>query len=158
MRHERGVSYIDVLIAITILLVGVLALGAALTAAVVRASESQEQLEAKQYASSTIEAIFAARDIETLGFAAAKNVANGGVFLDGEVAIRTGAGDDGIVGTADDDGDTVEGYTREVRITDIEDGAVVTLRQIDVTIYYTVGAARREETISTYISDYTQFN
>ena len=52
--NERGFSYIDVMIALVILLVGILASTAALTANLVRSYETEKQVIAKQIALSTI--------------------------------------------------------------------------------------------------------
>ena len=90
-RNEAGFSYVDVMIAVTILLVGVMAMLSAITSGIVMTTTSQQQLSAKQYAQSTIESIFSARDIETLGFDAIGNVGDtsipGGVFLSGRRAF-----------------------------------------------------------------------
>ncbi|HWP43323.1 MAG TPA: hypothetical protein VNO14_08825 [Blastocatellia bacterium] len=171
---QSGYSLIDVMIAIAILLVGILALVSAVTGAVVKTTESQEALTAKQYASSTVEAIFAARDLETLGWDVIGNVGDpqipGGVFVTGVNDIWPSPGIDGIVGTADDqagpdgqlgnadDGTPVFGFRRQISVRDIPDpdrpGAPITLRQIDVTIFYRVGSNSRQETFTSYIANY----
>src|SRR4051812_17132179 len=56
--NESGFSYIDVMIALVILMVGILASAAALTANLVRSFETEKQVVAKQIALSTIESIF----------------------------------------------------------------------------------------------------
>jgi len=134
---EAGFSYVDVMIAITVLLVGVMAMLSAITSAVVMTTTSQQQLAAKQYAQSTIEAIFSARDLDSLGFDAVGNMGDanipGGVFLSGDLPFYSTAGPDGIAGTADDkagtdgvvgtgdDSPAIDGFTRQVTITNIPD-------------------------------------
>jgi Tfp pilus assembly protein PilV len=131
-RNEAGFTYIDVMIAVTILLVGVLALAAAVTAAVVRSREAEQRLIAKQLGDSALESIFSARDIDDLGWDAIGNVGsnpvngvNKGVFLAGEQQIYSSNGADGIIGTADDataQGATaMSGFTRTITITDLCD-------------------------------------
>lgn len=164
--RESGFSYVDVVIATMILMVGVLALGAAMTGAVVNSDESKLQLVAKQYATAASEAIFSARDVSKLGFAAAQNVGSGsGIFLTGEQPIKPGAGTDGIIGTADDTGTAVAGYKRTIVITNINDanndgiddttGGGVSLRLITVTINYLSRGIPRSVEIKTIVGDYS---
>jgi type II secretory pathway pseudopilin PulG len=167
---EAGFSYIDVMIGITILLVGILAMIAAMTGAIAMTTAGEQQLVAKQYALSTLEAVFSARDISSLGFDTIRNVSGGGIFPDGRQNIWPTFGRDGIVGTADDpygpdgapssgdEGAPLDGFDRQIIVTDIPDptrpSAPISLRQIDVTIFYTAGARARQETVTTYIADY----
>ena len=64
---EKGFSYIDVMIGIVIMLVGVLAMASALTANLVRSYETDKKIIAKQMALSTIESIISTRDISRPG-------------------------------------------------------------------------------------------
>jgi hypothetical protein len=140
----------------------------------VQTSQSQDALIAKQYASSTSEAIFSARDLDTLGWDAVGNVGSaevpGGIFVTGEKDIWPTAGQDGIVGTDDDpagpngtvgdsdDGTPADGFRREVTITNVPDpirpNATPSLRRIDVTISYSVGGRKFKETFSSFIANY----
>jgi hypothetical protein len=167
---QAGFSFIDVMIGMTILLIGVLALGGAMAGALIRTEESEEQLVAKQYATTTIESIFSARDVSTLGFAAAQNTTGAnctggpGVFCSGQRNIKASPGTDGIFGTVDDSGLVVSGYTRQIEISNVndEDGdgmddtalTPVSLRRIRVTIFYRVRSATRQVTITALIGDY----
>lgn len=114
---EGGFSYIDVMIAVIILMVGVMALAATLTANLVRSYETEKQIISKQLAVSTIESIISARDINRTDFNNNNLVSNGwvtvanvnpgdpqsrGIFLNGWTPIREDLGLDGIAGTADD--------------------------------------------------------
>ena len=173
-KGEAGFSYPDVMIAITILLVGVMALISAIAGAITMTTSSQEALTAKQIAASTLESIFTARDLENLGWNAVGNVGDsaipGAVFVTGEQPIYPTPGKDGVVGTVDDadgpdgekgtadDGEPALGYRREIRVTDISDpdrpSSPITLRRIDVTIHYSVGSAARTETFTSYIANY----
>ena len=165
---EKGFSYVDVLIGVTILLVGVLALAAAVTAAVVRTREGEQRLIAKQLATSTLESIFSARDIGTLGWDSIGNVGNNvvngvprGIFLIGRQQIFSDPGPDRVVGTSDDGGTPLQGFQRQITISDYDDperpranGFPIMMRRIDVTIFYYVGGIQRQETVSTMISNY----
>ena len=180
--QESGFSYVDVMVAITILLVGLMALVSAITGGIAMTSRSHEALTAKQMASSTVESIYAARDLPTdvapprvaLGWDSIGNVGNaaipGGIFLSGVQPIYGTPGIDGILGTTDDSRgpDGVAGtaddpvaeplFQREIRITDIVDPdrptSPITLRQLDVIIYYTAGSSTRQETFTSYIANY----
>lgn len=117
-RHcENGFSYIDVMIGIVILLVGVAAMASTLTANLVRSLDTEKRMIAKQTAVSTIESIISARDIERpvplsygiKGWDSVGNVGtnpvggvNQGIFLNGWCPIRQDLGLDGVAGTDDD--------------------------------------------------------
>lgn len=146
-RHrENGFSYIDVMIAIVILLVGVLAMASTLTSNLVRSLDTEKRMIAKQVAVSTIESIMSARDIERpngiKGWDSVGNVNNNvvdgtaqGIFLNGWCPIRQNLGIDGVAGTGDDacpvnsicNGAAVntspilDGYERKVVISDVPD-------------------------------------
>ncbi|NNF00446.1 MAG: hypothetical protein HKN25_15615 [Pyrinomonadaceae bacterium] len=147
-KGEEGFSYIDVMIAIVIMLVGVLALASALTANLIRSYETDKKIIAKQYALSTIESIISAKDIARTdaveGWESVGNVGNNivdgtaqGIFLNGWTPIREELGWDGVAGTADDgcpeatacnvagrppnNSPVVPGFERRIVITDVQD-------------------------------------
>ncbi len=110
---QRGFSYIDVMISLVILMVGILGAAQALTANLLRSYESEKQIVSKQLALSTIESIFSAREIARAGSIegwdsignVGSNPVNGvpkGAFLSGFRPIREEIGADGVAGTADD--------------------------------------------------------
>ena len=190
MQHnqgEAGFSYIDVLIALVILMIGLLASTAALTANLVRSYESEKQVIAKQLALSSVESIFSARDIGRPGAVAGwdsignvgTNEVEGvprGIFLNDYCPIRADLGWDGVAGTADDacpagagcavtdrpvnNSEVLPGFERKIEITDLEDpdrptpAYTIKRRRIDVTVRYWVNQLRREQTISTVITNY----
>ncbi len=147
-RNQDGFSYIDVIFALVILFVGLLASASALTANLLRSYESEKQVIAKQLALSTIESIFSARDLardgvlsgwETIGNEGS-NPVDGvpqGIFVNGFRPVREDMGSDGLAGTADDacpgdqpcavpghatnDSPLVTGFRRQVVITDLPD-------------------------------------
>jgi type II secretory pathway pseudopilin PulG len=145
---QHGFSYIDVMIAIVIMLVGVLALAGALAANVVRSQESEKRIMAKQLALSTIESIISAKEIERLGVVdgwdSIRNVQTSlpageinGIFVTGYNPVRTEEGWDGVFGTVDDacagsgscavsgrptnTSALLQGFQREIVITDVAD-------------------------------------
>lgn len=172
--NQDGFSYIDVMIAVTLLLFGVMALAAAVTTAVVRSRETEQQMIARQLVSSSMESIFSARDIpDRLGWDSignvGSNVVNGvamGVFLTGQQQILADTGPDNVVGTADDTGAVMFNYKRQITITDICDPTrpspncptpgtyPVRVRQVDVVIYYNVGTLQRLEKATSVITTF----
>ena len=145
---QDGFSYIDVMFAVVILLVGVLALASALSANLVRSLESEKRTIAKQIALSTIESIISAKDIERPGVVdgwdSIRNIQTGlpvgeinGIFVVGMNPIRVEEGWDGVFGTVDDacsgsgacnvsgrpsnTSAIVDGFQRQIVITDVAD-------------------------------------
>ena len=179
-RRENGFSYIDVMIAITILMIGVLGLVGAITNGINMTTRSATSLGAKQVSSSTMESIFTARDIpDRMGWAKIGNVGDaaipGAAFLAGPQNIYPTAGLDGILGTADDswgaDGVSgtaddaaantpVVGMKREILVRAVIDPdrptSPISMRQIDVIIYYydQANSVTRREVFTSFIASY----
>jgi type II secretory pathway pseudopilin PulG len=102
VRHkEGGFGLVEVVIAILILSIGLVSLSGLFGAAISSMYLSQESLIAKQLARETLESIFTARNTHQITFDQIMNVGAGGIFQDGFQSV-TVAGDDGLVGTADD--------------------------------------------------------
>ena len=145
-KNEKGFSYIDTMIGVVILMVGVLALAAAVTSSVVRSREAEQQLVAKQLSNSALESVFSARDIRLSGEDGWSSIGNigsnpvdgtpKGIFVIGQAPIRADAGADGIIGTLDDacagagpccvggvcnNSAVLTGFRRQITITDIND-------------------------------------
>lgn len=110
-QNQDGFSYIEVMIALVILLIGVLGMTSALSANLIRSYASEKQIVAKQAAVSTLESIISARDIrrsgsisgwDTIGNVGTNPVdgVNQGIFLTGFSPIREDLGWDGVAGTA----------------------------------------------------------
>jgi type II secretory pathway pseudopilin PulG len=145
---QDGFSYIDVMIAIVIMLVGVLALAGALAANMVRSLEAEKRIAAKQMALSTIESIISAKDIQRTGVIAGwdsiQNIQTSvpageinGIFVVGFMPVRVEEGWDGVFGTVDDacagsgpcivsgrpnnTSALVNGFQRQIVITDVAD-------------------------------------
>jgi hypothetical protein len=134
-------------------------------------------LIAREKAREAIESVHSARDTGEFAWNTIRNVADGGVFLNGLQPMR-GPGNDGLVNTADDgaveemrrpgaDGIlntaddqlfTLSDYQRQVSITPLNiDGTGnvnPNLRQVTVTVQYRVDGILRNYTIISYISSY----
>lgn len=173
--NEKGFTYIEVMCAIVILMIGILAQLSAISLSMLRQRESEKQTLARQLASSALESIFAARDLGNEGGLSNfnginnTNVNSGGIFLPGWTPIREDSGNDGIQGTADDAcpanaACTVGSYTnnsavlndfeRQIVITDIADSSgKVKKRQVQVNIRFYVGQLQRQQSIATIIAD-----
>jgi Tfp pilus assembly protein PilV len=177
-KNESGFSYIDVMIAIVVLMVGVLAMTSALTANLLRTYTMGEQIAAKQIAVSTLESIFSARDIARPGVLSSWNTIrnvlinppageDNGIFLTGWRQVRETGGADGAAGTADDAcasgaicaGNTgnpeVNGFERKIEITDVDAGfATIKERKIVVTVRYKVKQIYFQESLTSVIADF----
>lgn len=100
-KSQRGFTLIEVMIAIVVMSVGLLAVIASLATAVAATQSSQEDLIARQKALEAMESIYTARNSQQIPFAAVANVASGGIFLNGAQTMKC-AGPDGLVNTGDD--------------------------------------------------------
>lgn len=105
LKATSGFSLVEVLIATSVLAVGVLAAAGVLAAGMQRLGTSPNDVIATQKASEAVESVFSARDSHKLTWAEIRNVNgagnDGGVFLDGPQQLKL-AGADGLVNTADD--------------------------------------------------------
>ncbi|MEJ7624956.1 MAG: hypothetical protein WKF34_13265 [Pyrinomonadaceae bacterium] len=175
-KSEAGFSYVDVIIALLILMVGVLALLSGISGSVVQTRAHERQLLAKQIATSTIESIMSVKETDPtrLGWPAIGNVGtnpvggvNQGRFVVGFQPVLADAGPDEVIGTADDTGAPVSGLQRRIVIADVCDPdrpspvicnpagtSAVRIRAVDVTVTYSVGGLLREETLRTVLTDY----
>lgn len=174
--NEKGFSFIEVMCAMIILLIGILAQLSALTFSLLRQREAEQQNTARQISSSTLESIFAARDLgKTAGISSWEMINNtdvnkNGLFIAGWNPVRQNSGKDGIQGTIDDacpadsvcqsgnyknTSPVIAGYERKIIITDVQESEnqVVKKRRLEVKIRYNVGQAQREQTVATIIAD-----
>ena len=180
-----GFSFIELIVALALLMVGLLGLAQVFYFGMAIVGTSSAQLIAREKAREAIESVHTARDTRVITWAQIRNTAapncgawanttpnGGGTFLNGEQNILA-AGPDGLVHTPDDAGQEMTpgpdntlgtaddvplvGFTREVAICDINGNA--NLRQIAVTIRYNgstaVGVRRRTYTLITYISSFS---
>jgi prepilin-type N-terminal cleavage/methylation domain-containing protein len=173
--HEQGFSLVEVLVAMGILAVALLSLAGVFTTMLARASNTSADIIAKEQATQAIEAIFAARDSRRLTWTQLQNTNNGGIFTVGFTnLVSTGAdripntsddgdnttimtvrkpGPNGNLGDADDLIVPLTNYQRQIAITASASSAD-TLRQVAVTIRYTVSGFQRQFTMTSFISSY----
>jgi prepilin-type N-terminal cleavage/methylation domain-containing protein len=175
-KKQEGFTYIEVMIAIVILTVGIMAQLSALSLTMFRATEAEKRNTARQIGSSTIESIFAARDLGNVNGISNWEAVNlttahaDGIFTPGWNLIRESAGQDGVLGTPDDScgynyncqvgtytntSEITSGFERKIEVIDVTETGVsdVKKRRIEVKIRYYVGQISREETLSTLIAD-----
>lgn len=98
---DQGFTLIEVMIAIVVMSVGILAVIASFATAVAATQSAQEDLIARQKVLEAMESIYTARNSQQIPFASVANVSNGGIFLDGAQTLKC-AGPDGLVNTGDD--------------------------------------------------------
>jgi prepilin-type N-terminal cleavage/methylation domain-containing protein len=170
---EGGFSLIETLIAMAILATGLLGLAGVFALGMAHLAGSSEGLVAREKAREAVESVHTARDTRVITWAQIRNVAAGGVFLDGAQPLRTAGADglvntaddgpleaslipgpDNVLGTADDVEIPLEAYTRQIEISDIVTGGAVnpSLRQLRVTIRYKVGQTNRSYVLTTFVS------
>src|ERR1700716_2403099 len=100
-KSERGFGLVEALIAAVVLVVGLVALAGLFAQSLTFLQSTREDLVAKQKATAALEAVYAARDDASLGFASIQNVTSGGIFKDGFQQMFV-AGANGVVGTTSD--------------------------------------------------------
>lgn len=100
-RKHQGFSLIEVMIAIVVMSIGLLAVIASLATAIAATESGEEDLIARQKALEAMESIYTARNSQQIPFSAVANVSNGGIFVNGAQPMLC-AGPDGLVNTGDD--------------------------------------------------------
>jgi prepilin-type N-terminal cleavage/methylation domain-containing protein len=164
---HRGFSLVETLIAMVILSGGLLALASGLSQGMLIMSTSHYHQIAKDKASEALESVNTSRDTHIINWGQIRNVSQGGIFLNGALALRA-HGNDGLVNTADDgaletetlpgpDGtlgnaddivNSLDAFRRQIIITDISPN----LRQIRVVVTYQIGHLNRQYELISYIS------
>jgi prepilin-type N-terminal cleavage/methylation domain-containing protein len=177
-KASPGFSLIEVMFAVVILSVGLMALLAVFAQAVSAAKFSREDLIAKQKARETLEGVYAARNDTSISFSDIQNAANGGIFNDGfrpmylpgangivgtaqdttTLDSMTLPGPDGKLGTSDDVTVPLVNYQRQILITSVTnpDGSTnPDLRRVSVTVRVaSPGRPQRDYIVSGLISRY----
>jgi prepilin-type N-terminal cleavage/methylation domain-containing protein len=175
-KSSRGFSLIEVMFAIVILAVGLVALLSVFAQAVAVSRYAREDQIAKQKAREALESVYSARNATSISFSDIQNVSNGGIFKDGfqplylpgaNGIVGTGEdtttldqivlpGPDGKVGTADDMTIPLVNYQRQILITGVtnSDGSTNSdMRRIAITVRMTsAGRGSRDYAVTGIIS------
>ena len=173
-----GFSLVEVMFAVVILAVGLIALLAVFAQAVSASRFSREDMIAKQKAREALESVYAARNDTSIAFSDIQNAAKGGIFNDGFQALYLpGAngivgtaqdtatldhivlpGPDGLLGTADDVTVPLVNYQRQILITNVTNADGSTnpdLRHLAVTVRVTSpGRPQHDYVVTGFISRY----
>ena len=174
-RDDAGFTLIEAMIAMVVLSVGLLGLAQAFYIGMQHMSTSSANLVAREKAREVIESVHSARDTRTITWAEIRNVADGGLFLNGQQPLYA-AGADGLINTADDEAAGVESprspgpngvlgddddeftpltnFQRQVEIVELNP-VNPDLREVRVTITYTVGSQPRTYRLRTFISAFS---
>jgi prepilin-type N-terminal cleavage/methylation domain-containing protein len=172
--RRDGFTLIEAMVAMVVLSVGLLGLAQAFYLGMRHMSTSSANLVAREKAREAVESVHTARDTRIITWSQIKNAPDG-VFLTGARPMYA-PGADGIVNTADDaaagletlrdpgpngimgDADDVltplTGFTRQIQINEL-DPVNPDLREILVTITYTLGTQTRTYTLRTFISSFS---
>ena len=177
LNQQGGFTYLEVMISIILLTVGITAQLSALSLSMIRAKSTEQRNVARQLTSSTLESIFSARDIgNSTGLSNwdainTKDVdSTNGIFEAGWRPVRVDSGIDRIHGTADDACDSagactegtytnnseiMGGVQRKIEITGIPEPGVTQIRKkrITVKVRYLIGQLQTVEELSTNIAD-----
>lgn len=177
-NKEAGFSYIEVMVALVILMFGILAMLSGIAGAVLRSRGQQQQLMAKQIAATTLESIMSVKETDPtrMGWKAVGNIGSNpdattgvpqGIFLTGFRPVMTDPGPDEVVGTNDDTGTAIAGVQREIVITDECDpdrpSAIcptpgswpIKVRSVRITVTYLLGSVQQQEQLLTVLTDYS---
>jgi hypothetical protein len=158
-----------------VLTIGLLGLAQSFYLGMRHMSTSTANLVAREKAREAVESVHTARDTRTITWNQIRNVADGGVFLDGAQSLQN-AGVDGLVNTADDaaagteitrdpgpngllgDADDVltalVGFTRRIEIIELNP-VDPDLRELRVTITYRVGSQTGSYALRTFVSAFS---
>lgn len=174
-QSDGGFSLLEMVIAITLLTVGLLGVASAIGYAMVAGNHGRQITNTKLLAVSILEQMETLRDTNNLTFGQIANVGfvndAGGVkpfagFQPGFQQVSINPGPDGIFGTVDDlidpglngygSGDefinpnyALVGVTRQIEITNLSG----TLKKIKVTVEYSVTGGTRQITATSYLND-----
>jgi type II secretory pathway pseudopilin PulG len=176
IAETSGYSLLEVMMAVSVSVIGLVSLLALFSQSVVTIFLVQEELIAKQKAQETMESIYTARNTQ-VSFADIETINDGGIFSDGFQPLKV-AGNDGLIGTGDDgavemlllpgpdgllgNGDdinrTLSNFERQIQIDTVLDAAsnpYPDLKQVTIIVRYTTPQGwQRSFQASSYVSRY----
>lgn len=180
IESSEGFSLIEVIISTAILATGLLTLAGYMAFGLTYMSGSSFAVLAREKAREAVESVHTARDTGRLTWAKIQNQSKtGGVFKDAFTDLTTPGADglvntnddggieelrspgpDGLLGNSDDVRQPLKNFQRQITISDLMRDGVANvvnpnLRQIKVTIKYTVQGIERSYVITTYVSSYS---
>ena len=178
-RSSAGFTLIEATISMLILAIGVMGLAAMMTNGLAFMGMSEYDYLAQQKAEEAVESVFYARDSQLYTWNQIQNVSNGGIFLN-PPEVLCDPGPDGIIDTADDNTADIDSiylpnssgnlnplldatkqplstFTRTIAIANVVEAGInpPVLRQITVTINYTVGRFQRTYVLTSYICEWS---
>lgn len=180
IQSQGGFSLIEVMVSIAIMTIGLVSLLGVFGLAMASTQSSLQNAISKQIANEAMEGILTARQTQNLTWAQIANTGNGGIFLPGFQPVDC-AGNDGIIGTADDaacgpqfltlpgpDGiygtpDDIQmplvNYQRQIAIAQALDqngNPIQTLDTVTITVQYNNPQVKTAQNyvLTTYISEY----
>jgi type II secretory pathway pseudopilin PulG len=176
-KRQAGFTLVETLVAMLVLVVGVLSMIGVMAQGLKISAGTQYDYIAKKKAEEAIEAIFTARNTQEKSWSQIQNVSQGGIFKDGPQplyapgvdglvgtanddvthpdVVITGSGPDGIMGTSDDVVLPLTMMTRQILITSVinANGSIEpNLREITITMSYTVAGIQKTQIFISYIS------
>ncbi len=175
---EQGFSLVEVIVSAGILATGMLTLAAYMAYGLRYMAGTSYAVVAREKAREAVESVHTARDTGVLSWGNIRNESAGGVFVNGITNLTT-PGNDGLVNTDDDGGveqlrspgadgtlgtgddvlTPLSNFRRQIAITNLNRNGSSevneNLRQITVTITYTVQGITRTYSITTYVSSYS---
>ena len=122
-KDSKGFTLLEVMVAALVIVIALVSLLALFAYSVATMALTEDLLIGKEKAREALESIFTARNTQQITFNKIQNVepSQPGIFLSGYQQLKT-AGDDGLIGTADDG--AIETYT-------LPGGEVIELNQFE---------------------------
>ena len=116
-KDSKGFTIIEVMVATFVIVIALVSLLALFAYAIATMALTEDLLIGKEKAREALESIFTARNTQQITFDKIQNVepSQPGIFLKGYQPLKT-AGDDGLIGTADDGVIELNQFEREIQI------------------------------------------
>jgi type II secretory pathway pseudopilin PulG len=175
-KTESGMTLIEVMLAAFIITVSLLAIAMTMGAGINAMFIVQEQLIAKQKAREAMESVFTARSTQNIAFSDIRGLAAEGIFYDDWQPIREMGldgianteddgdleeiafpGEDGELGTGDDERRPLANFERKITFSDVltlDDEVDEEIRKITVDVRFQIRGRWYTVSVSSYISKF----